>query len=146
MASFTFAQLDPNAGTGNGTPYAGATPRLLERTVDFSKTRPDGTALALAQNETGDVLRIPAKCVVLTAGFEVIKPESDAQTISLGDPAAATQYGSSLSAAAAAGTILTSAGAAKGYGAASALRVTATGATVLNTATLRFFAVVVDLQ
>lgn len=150
MASFTLAQLDPRAGTGPGLPYSGrASAYVIERTVDFSKARPDGTALALAENETGDVLPIPAKCVVLCAGFEVITPEGGTQLFSLGDSSpAATQYGSSLNANAAAGTVTVSAASTqKAYTSASALRVTATGTgNVLNVAVIRFFAIVVDLK
>lgn len=149
MASFTFAQLEPRAGTASGLPYGcRAASYMIERTVDFSKSTPAGVALALTAGQTGDVIHIPAKCIVLTAGYEIITPEADAQTFSLGDSAAAAQFlANTQNAAAAAGTIMVApASTMKVYTAANALRVTAATGTAMNTAVIRFFAVIIDLK
>lgn len=141
-------------GTANGLPYGTrAAGHFIEVTVDHSK-------FPIAQNETGQVLRIPAKCRVLFAGAEIIRPEGEAATIHLGDAALADGYLTSLNANAAAGTVTTTElalitgtpntvakfSAGKTYNAAATLQVTCAGANTLNVAVIRYFAFVVDLR
>lgn len=66
----------------------GAKTTLLERTLDFAQIaayRADAGLTALAQNDIYELFNVPAKTLVLRAGYDVTTAEGASCTFSLGD-------------------------------------------------------------
>jgi hypothetical protein len=81
--------LESTTSVGPGAPYTSNSVSLLKRTIDFNTITANKAAA-----DTFDVFAIPAGSMVLTAGIEVLVPDTTANspTLSLGDVAGATQY------------------------------------------------------
>ena len=140
MANYNSNITSTNISAKSG----GSIPRVISDVVDFSST-------TNAASDTFDVLPVPANCLVVSAGYDVLTADSagNSGTIAIGDSADGDYYGLAATCAAAGQNTrnfdtTAGLGTVKSYSAADAIRLTI-GTGAIN-AKVRVWACVMSLD